>query len=126
MVWDLKKQREHRLKTGNSCTRRYEKTRKGFLVRKYRNMKSRVTGIQYKKAHLYKGKELLSKEEFYTWALDSKEFEYMFIIWGNSEYTRRLCPTVDRIESSKGYTLDNMRWLTHSENSRLGSIARNK
>jgi hypothetical protein len=47
----------------------------------------------------------------------------MFEIYKSSEFNRKLAPTVDRIDSSKGYSLDNMRWLTHSENSRLGSIS---
>jgi hypothetical protein len=33
--------------------KKYEKTPKGYLMRTYRNMKSRVLGIQHKKAHIY-------------------------------------------------------------------------
>lgn len=120
----LKYQREYRRKNKNRCTKRYEKTKKGFLMRKYRNMQSRVLGIQYKKAHLYKGLSLLPRDNFYDWALASPEFNSLFQNWENSDYDRRLCPTVDRIDSSQGYVLDNMRWLTHSENSRLGSYDR--
>lgn len=63
----LKYQRERRKLNGNLYTKRYEKTEAGFLMRMYRNMKSRVTGVQSKKAHLYKGKDLLAKEDFYEW-----------------------------------------------------------
>ena len=48
----------------------------------------------------------------------------MFDVYEKSDYDRRLCPTVDRIDSKKGYTMDNMQWLTHSENSRRGSFSR--
>jgi hypothetical protein len=115
--------RAYRKRTGNRATHKYEKTRKGFLVRKYRNMQSRVAGIQKKKAHLYKDLYLLPREEYYEWAFGHEEFERLFKEWVDSNYQRKLCPTVDRIDPKKGYYLDNMRWITHSENSRLGSIS---
>jgi hypothetical protein len=104
--------------------RAYEKTIKGFLVRLYRNMKSRIEGVQKKKHHLYKGKDLLSKDVFYNWAIEHKDFHSLYKTWVSSGYSRKLTPSVDRIDSSKGYCLDNMRWLTHSENSRLGSLSK--
>lgn len=122
----LKKQREYRRKNGNAITKKYERTKKGKLMRLYRNMQSRVNGIQWRKAHLYEGKEILDRDEFYHWALSSKEFHEMFAAWEASGFDRRLVPTVDRIDTDKGYIVSNMRWLTHSENSRLGTITRNK
>jgi|32_taG_2_1085360.scaffolds.fasta_scaffold84018_2 hypothetical protein len=119
-----RKQREYRQRTKNSCTTKYEKTPNGYLMRKYRNMKSRVNGIQKLKHHLYLGKELLSKEEFYEWANSSTEFISLFNNYVNSGYDMKLAPTVDRIDSQRGYTIDNMRWLTHSENSRNGANSR--
>ena len=115
------RQKEYRLKTGNSATKKYEKTHSGYLMRKYRNMKSRTCGIQWRKSHLYMGKELLSKEDFYNWAKNHQDFLRLFDDYVKSNYERRLAPTVDRIDSSKGYVLSNMRWLTHSENSRQTS-----
>lgn len=117
-------QRERRKLTGNVYIRKYEKSPNGFLMRMYRNMKSRVTGIQAKKAHLYLGKDILSKEEFYNWALNNPKFMEMFNVYTESNFTQKLAPTVDRIESSRGYTIDNMQWLTHSENSRKGTYSR--
>jgi hypothetical protein len=119
----LRKQRERRKRTGNATTKKYEKSPKGFLMRLYRNMQSRVTGVQKQKFHLYQGKELLDRQDFYNWSIDNPIFLEMFEIYKSSEFNRKLAPTVDRIDSSKGYSLDNMRWLTHSENSRLGSIS---
>lgn len=119
----LRKQRERRKRTGNATTKKYEKSPKGFLMRLYRNMQSRVTGVQKQKFHLYQGKELLDRQDFYNWSIDNAIFLEMFEIYKSSEFNRKLAPTVDRIDSSKGYSLDNMRWLTHSENSRLGSIS---
>ncbi|QDP62365.1 MAG: hypothetical protein Unbinned8472contig1000_65 [Prokaryotic dsDNA virus sp.] len=110
-------QRERRRLNGNKATKLYEKTKKGFLMRLYRNMKSRVTGIQREKYYLYKGKELLPKDVFYDWALNSEDFHTLFQIWEDSEYDRKLTPSVDRVDSEKGYITSNMEWVTHAENS---------
>jgi hypothetical protein len=122
---DLKKQREYRRANGNAVTRRYERTKKGKLMRTYRNMQSRVLGILQKKAHLYRGLEILGREEFYDWALSSPEFHALYDGWVESGYRCGFSPSVDRIDPSKGYTLDNMEWVSHSENSRRASRARN-
>lgn len=115
-------QREYRLKTDNLCTKKYEKTINGFLMRVYRNMMSRVKGIQWKKKHLYLGKELLSREVFYEWSKSNKDFNSLYKNWCEKGYKRRVCPSIDRIDSSKGYFLDNMRWITFSENCKLGAM----
>jgi hypothetical protein len=121
-----KRQRDYRKRTKNSCTNKYEKTPRGFLMRKYRNMQSRVTGIQKLKAHLYKGKSLLNREDFYMWAFNSDDFNNLYTDWVESGYNRKLCPTVDRIDSKYGYFLENMRWITHSENSSLGATSKSR
>ena len=116
-------QRINRKRNGNETTHKYEKTIKGFLMREYRNMQSRVTGVQKQKAHLYLGKELLPRKMFYQWALTSHEFYSLFDVWEKSNYERVLCPTVDRINSDKGYVLSNMEWVTHSVNSQRGALS---
>ena len=125
MTFDrLAYQREYRKANGNTHTKVYEKTISGFLMRMYRNMKSRITGVQTKKAHLYVGKELLPKEDFYAWAKDNPNFLALWEDYVKANHEQRLAPTVDRLDSSIGYTLSNMEWVTHSENSKRGSIAR--
>lgn len=118
----LKAQRERRKRTNNWECKKYEKTKSGFLMRLYRNMKSRVLGIQRAKYHLYAGCSLLPKETFYDWSNESEVFHKLFSEWELSGYDRKLTPSVDRIDSSLGYSLDNMEWVTHSENSRRGSL----
>ena len=113
----LRKQREYRKATGNAVTKRYERTKKGKLMRTYRNMQSRVTGVLKNKRHLYEGKDILPRDEFYEWALKSNKFHALYEGWVASGYKCGMSPSVDRIDPQKGYTLDNMRWLTHSENS---------
>lgn len=114
--------REWRKKTGNASTKKYEKTKKGFLMRLYRNMKSRIEGVQKSKHHLYKGKSLIPKDDFYEWAFNSLDFHQLFDTWESNEYDRKLTPSVDRVDSSVGYLESNMEWVTHSENSRRGSL----
>lgn len=122
----LQYQRERRKLNGNLDTKRYEKTENGFLMRMYRNMKSRVTGIQAKKAHLYQGKEILSKEDFYEWAKCSPMFRVLFKQYTDKGYQMKDAPTVDRLDSSLGYSLDNMQWVTHSVNSQRASNGKRK
>ena len=118
-------QREYRRASGNSATRRYEKTKRGFLMRLYRNMQSRITGVQKQKSHLYTGKPLaVSREQFYEWAFTHPSFHERFAAWEISGYARQYTPSVDRIDSARGYEFDNMEWVTHSENSRRGSLSR--
>jgi hypothetical protein len=117
-----KRLREYRARTGNAATKKYEKSIAGKLMRSYRNIVSRVSGVQAKKHHLYKGKDVLSKQDFYDWSLNNKDFYRLYEDWCASGFDRKLSPSVDRIDTSKGYTIDNMRWITHSENSRLGGM----
>jgi hypothetical protein len=119
-------QRIHRKLNENSCTKKYEKTKKGFLMRLYRNMQSRVSGVQKVKSHLYEGKSLLSRDEFYSWTESNKQFHDLFDAWENSNYERRLTPSVDRIDSSLGYELHNMEWIPFHENCRRGALSKLK
>jgi hypothetical protein len=121
-----KKQRERRKENNNKITLKYEKTKQGFLMRLYRNMLSRITGVQKKKHHLYQNKSLLEKIDFYNWAINNIDFHILFQNWENNNYDRKLTPSVDRIDSDKGYSLDNIEWVTHSENSRRGAISKKR
>lgn len=119
------KQREYRRRNGNAVTRRYEKTKRGFLMRLYRNMQSRITGIQRQKFHLYAGKPLaVTRDEFYEWAFTHPSFHELFAAWEVSGYARQYTPSVDRVDPDRGYEFDNMEWVTHSENSRRGNESR--
>lgn len=120
-----RRQRLSRLGNGNKHTLKYEKTLKGKLVRTYRNMKSRVEGILKPKSHLYEGLPILSKEDFYDWSLSDESYLSLHRDWVDSGYEKKLSPSIDRKDSSLGYVVGNIRWLTHSENSRLGSKNRN-
>lgn len=118
------KQRLRRSESGNAATKRYEKTKGGYLMRSYRNMLSRVTGVLTKKAHLYEGLDILDKDAFYEWSINDEAFNTLFDEYEKSEWDMRLAPSVDREDSSLGYNLENMRWLPHWRNSQLGCFSR--
>lgn len=112
-------QRKQRKLTSNHDVKKYEKTKNGFLMRCYRNMLSRVTGVTKKKNHLYLGKEILDKKSFYDWSLSDSNFNNLFSAWNKSDHVRKLTPSIDRIDPNIGYNITNIRWITHSENSML-------
>lgn len=45
-------------------------------------------------------------------------------IWFRDEAFNLSFPSIDRIDSNKNYTKDNVRFIEHKENSRLGSLKR--
>jgi len=93
-------------------------------MRLYRNMQSRIGGVQRAKAHLYCGKDILPRDEFYEWALSNPDFYDLFAAWEKSNYERRLTPSVDRVDSSLGYTIDNMEWVPFHVNCSRGGKAK--
>ena len=118
-------QKAYRVGNGDSHTKSYEKTPRGYLVRTYRNMSSRVTGILKHKQHLYEGLSILGKDAFYEWSL-SKDSGFIELLdsYAASGYDMKLAPSIDRKDSTLGYEASNIRWITHSENSRLGAMSR--
>lgn len=100
----------------------YGKTLKGKLVHTYNNMDRRVRG--YSKPHLYEGLSIMSRRTFYVWSLDNPDYIFLYKNWVKSDYDNKLSPSIDRIDSRRGYTIGNIRWITHSENSKLGNESR--
>lgn len=119
----MKHTEEHNRKRRKICNR-YEKTPKGFLMRLYRNMKSRVSGVQKAKHHLYNHCELLDRDEFYAWAQEQPKFWELYDAYMKRGCPRKLAPSVDRIDSSRGYSVDNMEFVTMSENCKRGTASR--
>lgn len=120
-------QRQQRQANGNEYTKRYERTVNGFLMRAHRNMRSRTFGIQARKAHLYSHiQAVVSRDDFYAWSKADPSFSALWSQWVASGHDRKLTPSVDRIDSGGDYVLDNMQWVTHSENSRRGGASKKR
>jgi len=101
---------------------KYWKTKNGKLMMTYNNMSRRVRG--YVKSHLYKGLDILSREDFYKFSNKSIHFDTLYNAWVISNYDRKLSPSIDRIDTSLGYINGNIQWITHSENSKKGAISK--
>lgn len=111
--------RKRRALYGNVYEKKYINTINGFLVRVYQNMKGRTSGLQKKDyPHLYKGKELLDRQVFYDWSKQNEAFKTLYQQYIDSGRDKKLVPSIDRIDTEKGYTIDNIQWITFSENCR--------
>lgn len=115
--YDNRIQRHRRKRDLNKNTLKYERTFKGKIMRTYNNMTNRVKGLS--KPHLYKGLDIISREDFYEFSFNDKSYNHLFDKWVKSEYNRKISPSIDRVNSDIGYIKGNIRWITHSENSKL-------
>ena len=106
----------------NASNRRYHKTFNGKLMMTYNNMDRRVRG--YVNPEAYQGKELLDRQEFYEWSKADVNYILLHKEWLEAGYSRKKSPSIDRIDSKLGYTIDNIEWVTHSVNSSRGAISR--
>jgi hypothetical protein len=93
--------------------RSYRRSEYGLSRRMYWKIQERVTRGRGQ----YRNRELAFTLEEFLRFLPTTNFPVLFKNWKESGYQKRLTPTVDRIENSKGYSLDNIQIITSSENS---------
>lgn len=93
-----------------------------YLRTRYTEIKQRCTNEKRKTAKYYIDKKVCTKEEFLKRFLNDKHFLELFNQWIKSGWDYKLSPSVDRIDSSKDYTLDNIQMITHSHNSTKDQI----
>ena len=62
------------------------------------------------------GKGHITKEEFFKWASENKNFKQLYKKWEKNNFKRELSPSIDRIDLNKGYFLNNIQWITMKEN----------
>lgn len=99
----------------NAWRRAYRQTKRGFLCDAYSGLRSRALG-QSSARHIYKGLAFLPRQVFYMWAVGNNEFHRLWDAWKAAGGPRGLTPSVDRKNPLEGYVLDNIQWLTQSDN----------
>lgn len=92
-----------------------------FLSTLYTSMSRRVKGKQTKRPDLYLGKPIMPRDVFLNWARNHPEFLKLYKRWVMCDFDRRLTPTLNRMRSDGGYTLDNVEWMTNSQNCGLSA-----
>lgn len=99
------------------------KTLRGLVIKAYSGMKSRVEGRgPVAGRHLYTGLGIMPKEEFVAWATADAVYRALHAAWVKSAYERKLSPSIDRIDTQRGYVRGNVQWLTLSDNSRKAQM----
>lgn len=94
-----------------------------FLSRCYTKMGRRVKGKDTKRPDLYLGLSILPRDVFITWSKNHPDFLSLYKRWFTNDFDRKLTPTVNRMNSNKGYVLGNIEWMTNSQNCGLaGSV----
>lgn len=68
------------------------------------------------------GRELCTKDEFMALASEDANLPALFKDWVDSGRRQRLAPSVDRIDHTKGYTIDNIQFITCGANSSKGQF----
>jgi hypothetical protein len=107
------------------CTTHVTKaTINAYLYFKYNNMKARVEGKSAHNRGHWKGKPILPRDVFMQWAKNHPDFLSLYKRYVMHNFDIKLAPSVNRIDSNKGYTLDNMEWITNSQNCSLAGTVR--
>ena len=97
----------------------YLKYRRSFLGKikvTYRAICGRIRSKNPKHTK-YTGLKCLEKEVFIEWSKNNINYLNLWNIWVDNNYKISISPSIDRTDPKKGYTLDNIQWITHSENS---------
>lgn len=89
-------------------SRNYYKTLPGVVTRIYNN----ELQASKQRKHLAPS---YNKQELSDW-LYKQDLSSLFNTWVKSNYDKNLSPSVDRINSTKGYSFDNIRLVTWQEN----------
>lgn len=98
--------------------RNYRKSFRGLLDQKYTSMRKRVMGKDPNCINTVKGLPIVSRKEFVAWATEDNGYKKLWGAWKASGYQRGLTPSIDRIDSTKGYVFGNMQFLPFYENCR--------
>jgi hypothetical protein len=91
---------------------RFRRTPKGCLMRAYEHAKRRIVEGQ----GLYLGLGICDRKDFYAAFETDARFLELHQEWVASGYQRGTRPTPDRLDTTRGYLVDNIRWETYNVN----------
>lgn len=100
--------------------REYRKSLPAKIYRMWEKMNARLS-LQRGDvgANCYAGiRVLITKEEFCTFAESSEELKDLYNTWSLSGYKRKDIPCLSRINPDLNYTLNNIQFISRSEQSR--------
>ncbi len=102
----------------SACLRRTKRETKPsfYLGTCYSEMSRRVKTFDNKRPNYY-GKNICIKEDFMIWFIDDFNFLTQYQLWRENNYQRKYAPSIDRIDNTKGYSLDNLRFISQAFNS---------
>lgn len=92
-----------------SCAKYYKRTKKGVIVSIY---SSQIRSSKDRKMDMPK----YTKLEFQEWLLNNKLFHQLHKEWVNSNYDKKLTPSVDRKDDYKSYSFCNIQLMTWGGN----------
>lgn len=100
----------------------------GMVVARWQGMKQRTQGKCPPKnsIHLYEGLELCDKLAFYDWTLARSDFKEVVLGWRRNSFRMKFSPSIDRIDSKKGYFFENMRWLPWGKHCQISGMTGKK
>jgi len=92
---------------------------------KYKRTKKGLCGVLYSRQVSHSRKRghnppEYSLKEFRYWLIKLPKFDLLFKKWELSGYSTDFVPSVDRIDSHKGYSFDNIQLMTWGENNEKG------
>lgn len=97
----------------NIMSKAYQKTEKGLIAAAYSHQKYR----SYRRKHPIPTYTLFELRE---WVFSQSNFKKLFDNWVNSGYQKKIYPSIDRIDDSMGYSLDNIQLITWEMNNTKG------
>lgn len=93
----------------SEISKRYRQTRKGILVKRYLDMKEKV-----EKQKL----EIISRHHFMVWSTEDENFRHDYYDYYYSNFDKKLAPVIERIDKSKDFTTENLRWTVQKSKNR--------